>query len=81
MATLTQRDVKTLMPGSKNIQKRIQCVKAFNNRKGHLVQRSPKAHGGGGGGDVGEWRGGKRSQQNHISLSVCPPCVPGESMM
>lgn len=33
MATLTQRDIKTLMPSSKNIQKRVQCVKAFSRQQ------------------------------------------------
>lgn len=33
MATLTQPDIKTLMPGSKNIKERIQCVKAFSRQQ------------------------------------------------
>lgn len=45
MATLTQPDIKTLMPGSKNIKKRLQCVKAFSRQQkralGSAITESP----------------------------------------
>lgn len=83
MATFPQRDIKTLTPGSKNIQKCIQCVKAFSGQQkralGSAISESSRrskwaaavvmeCRGGGVGCEI--------SQQNHISLSVCPPCVP-----
>lgn len=67
MATLTQPDIKTLMPGSKNIKERIQCVKAFSRQQKRalgsaITERFVEGGGVGGGG------GGEVREVNKITL-------------
>lgn len=51
MATLTQRCIQMLMPGSKNIQKCIQCVKAFSRQQKRALGSAISETGEEGGGE------------------------------